>query len=111
MAVDYFCSSWEERSDGDLDLGTVALFLNNYQDQLYQIDGMKPLVAAEISNLPGMLTAAGLCIINWIVSTYHADDDLNDDEYLAYLKHSVRLMYSVEKQQRNISQIAADLLT
>ena len=110
MAVDYFCSNWKERNDGDLELEKVALFLNNYQDQLYQIDGMKPLVAAEISNLPGMLTAAGLCIIDWIVSTYHGDDDLKDDEYLVYLKHSVRLMYSIEKQRRNISQMAADLM-
>ena len=65
----------------------------------------------EMNNLPDMLTAAGLCIINWIVSTYLEDDDLSDDEYLVYLKHSVRLMYSIEKQRRNISQMAADLLT
>ncbi len=111
MAVDYFCCSWDERNDGDLHLEKAALFLNAYQDQLHQAGAMKSLVAAEINNLPGMLTAAGLCIINWIVSTYHGDDDLNDDEYLAYLKHSVRLMYSIEKQRRNISQMAADLLT
>ncbi len=110
MAVDYFCSSWDERSDGDLDLEKVALFLNAYQDQLHQLDGMKPLVAAEIQNLPGMLTAADLCIINWIVSAYHENHDLNDDEYLVYLKHSVRLMYSIEKQRGTISQMAAELL-
>jgi len=111
MAVDYFCSSWDERNDGDLHLEKAALFLNAYQDQLHQAGAMKSLVAAEINNLPGMLTAAGLCIINWIVSTYSGDDDLNDDEYLTYLKHSVRLMYSIEKQRRNISQMAAELLT
>jgi len=111
MAVDYFCSSWDERNDGDLDLEKAVLFLNDYQNQLHQTDVMKPLVAAEINNLPGMLTAAGLCIINWIVSTYHEDDNLNDDEYLVYLKHSVRLMYSIEKQRSAILQMAAELLT
>ena len=111
MALDYFCSSWDDRNDGDLDLEKIALFLNTYQDQLHQTDGMKPLVAVEIHNLPGMLTAAGLCIINWIVSTYHEDDDLSDKEYLVYLKHSVRLMHSIEKQRGTISQMAADLLT
>jgi homoserine kinase type II len=111
MAVDYFCSSWDKRNDGDLDLEKAALFLNAYQDQLHQTDGMKPLAAAEIHNLPGMLTAAGLCIINWIVSTYHEDDDLNDDEYLAYLKHGVSLIYSIEKHRSAISQMAGDLLT
>jgi hypothetical protein len=94
-----------------LDLEKAARFLNAYQDQLHQTDGIKPLVAAEINNLPGMLTAAGLCIINWIVSTFHGNGDLNDDEYLTYLKHSVRLMYSIEKQRSTISQMAADLLT
>jgi homoserine kinase type II len=113
MAVDYFCCSWDEINDGELRLEKAALFLNAYQDQLHQTDGMgmKPLVAEEINNMPGMLTAAGLCIINWILSTFYGNDDLNDDEYLTYLKHSVRLMYSIEKQRRNISQMAAELLT
>ena len=110
MAVDYFCCSWDEKNDGDLRLEKAALFLNAYQDQLHQTDRMKPLNAVEIKNLPGMLSAANLCIINWIVSTFYADDDLNDYEYLAYLKHSVRLMYSIDKHRSTISQIAADLL-
>ena len=110
MAVDYFCSSWDERNDGHLHLEKAALFLNAYQDQLHQADAMKSLVAAEINNLPGMLTAASLCIISWIVSTYSGDNDLNEDEYLTYLKHSVRLMYSIEKQRRNISKMAVELL-
>ena len=110
MAVVYFCSSWDERNDGELHLEKAARFLNDYQDQLHQTDGMKPLVTAEINNLPGMLTAAGLCIINWIVSTFHGIGDLNDDAYLAYLKHSVRLMYSIEKHRNNISLMAAELL-
>ncbi len=110
LAVDYFCSSWDEKKDGDLRLEKTAIFLNAYQDQLHQTNGMKPLNSVEIKNLPGMLTAANLCIINWIVSTFYADDDLNDYEYLAYLKHCVRLMYSIEKDRSTISQIAADLL-
>lgn len=64
----------------------------------------------EIRNLPGMLTAAGVCIIHWIVSTFYGDDDLNDEAYLAYLKHSIRLMYSIEKQRRAILQMATELL-
>jgi homoserine kinase type II len=57
-----------------------------------------------------MLSAANLCTISWILSTFYAGDDLNDYEYLAYLKHSVRLMYSIQKHRSTISQIAADLL-
>jgi homoserine kinase type II len=111
MAVDYFCCSWDKQNDGALDLEKAALFLNTYQDQLHQTGGMKPLVAGEINNLPGMLTAAGLCIISWIVSTFYGDDALHEDEYLAYLKHGVRLMYSIEKRRSAILQMASGLLT
>ena len=111
MAVDYFCCSWDERNDGDLHLDKAALFLNAYQDQLRQTGGMEPLAAVEIDHLPGMLTAASLCIIHWIVSTFYGNNELNDDAYLAYLKHSARLMYSIEKQRRAILQMVADLPT
>ena len=77
---------------------------------MHQTDGMKPLNAVEIKNLPNMLTAANLCIMNWIVSTFYADEDLNDYEYLAYLKHNVRLIYSIDKHRSTIAQIAAELL-
>ena len=106
-----FAAAGMKKNDGDLRLEKAALFLNAYQHQLHQTDGMKPLNAVEIKNLPGMLTAANLCIMNWIVSTFHADDDLNDDEYLAYLKHSVKLMYFIAQHRNTMSQIAAELLT
>jgi hypothetical protein len=93
-----------------LRLEKAALFLNTYQGQLHQADGMEPLNAVEIKNLPSMLTAANACIIYWIVSTFYTDVDLNEYEYLSYLKHSVRLMYSIEKHRSTILEIAADLL-
>jgi homoserine kinase type II len=110
MAVDYFCCSWEEGNDGDLRLDKASLFLRAYQERLRQTGVMKPLNTVEFRNLPDMLSAANLCIINWIVSTFYLDDDLDDHEYLAYLKHSVKLMYFIAKHRRNLSQIAADLL-
>ena len=111
MAVDYFCSSWGENSDGELRLDRAFLFLNSYQEKLYQTGGMKPLNTVEIKNLPGMLSAANLCIVNWIVTTFHQETDLNDHEYLDYLKHSVRLMYFIAEHRSNISQMASELHT
>jgi homoserine kinase type II len=110
MAVDYFCCSWGEKNDGDLRLEKTALFLNAYQEQLQQTGGLKPLNTSESGNLPSMLTAANLCIMNWIVSTFYGGDDLNDSEYLAYLKHSVRLMYFIARHRSTISRIATELL-
>ena len=110
MAVGYFCSNWDEDSDGELRLGRASLFLNSYQEKLHQTGGMKPLNTMEIKHLPSMLSAANLCILKWIVATFYKDADLNDHEYLAYLKHNVRLMYFIAEHRSHISQIASDLL-
>jgi homoserine kinase type II len=107
MATAYFCCSWDRKDDGQLRLGKADLFLNAYQKELCRSGGMQPFNELEIKNLPAMLAAANLCILNWIVSTFYADDDLDDDEYLAYLKHCVALMYSIETCKNEISRIAA----
>lgn len=107
MAVDYFCCSWEEKNDGEFYLEKAALFIKTYQDELNQTDGMQPFNKLEIKTLPSMLIAANLCIISWIVSSFHAVDDPEDDEYLAYLKHSVRLQYSIEACKNEMARITA----
>lgn len=107
MAVDYFCCSWDRKDDGQLRLEKADLFLNAYQEELCRTGGMQPFHELEIKNLPAMLAAANLCIINWIVSTYFTDDDLNDDEYLTYIKHSVALMYSIDAYKNEIFQMAS----
>ncbi|UCE54056.1 MAG: hypothetical protein JSV31_01035, partial [Desulfobacterales bacterium] len=61
----------------------------------------------EIKNLPTMLSAANQYLINWIVTTYCEDAELNDYEYLAYLKHTVRLMYWLEDHKDDIAQMTA----
>ncbi len=109
MAIDYFCSSWDETQDGDLLLDKTSLFLSAYQEQLSQTGGMSPLNTVEISYLIAMLSAANLCIIHWIVSRVHTNADLNDLEYLTYLKHHVRLMYFIAENRSDISQLTADL--
>lgn len=105
MAIDYFCCSWDKQNDGRLSLEKAALFLNTYQEELCRTGGIQPLLEVEINNIPDMLAAANLYIINWIVSTFFADDDLDEDEYLAYLKHNVELMYSIEACKNEIFQI------
>jgi homoserine kinase type II len=109
MAVDYFCSSWDKTQDGDLLLDKTSLFLGTYQQHLYQTGGMNPLDTVEIRNLTAMLSAANLCIVHWIVSRVHTNVDLNDLEYLAYLKHHVRLMYFIDEHRSELSQLAVDL--
>ncbi|MHC4792537.1 MAG: phosphotransferase [Planctomycetota bacterium] len=105
LALAYFCSSWEDEHDGEMLLNKCILFLTTYQEQMRRLSGMEPLNEIEIKNLPTMLAAANLYLINWIVATYYADPDLNDYEYLAYLKHTVRLMHWIEKHEDDIVQM------
>jgi homoserine kinase type II len=84
-------------------------FLSAYQEKMLSMGGMEPLNEIEIKNLPIMMFAANLYLINWIVTTYNEDADLNDYEYLTYLKHTVRLMHWIEDHKKNIIQMTAAL--
>ncbi|UCH20708.1 MAG: phosphotransferase [Deltaproteobacteria bacterium] len=107
LALAYFCSSWEDHHDGEIRLDKCILFLKTYQEQMKRMGVMAPLNEIEIKNLPTMLAAANLYLINWIVTTYYTDPDLNDYEYLAYLKHTVRLMHWIENHVNDITQMAS----
>jgi len=109
LALAYFCSSWEDENDGEMLLNKCILFLTTYQEQIRRLNDMEPLNEIEIKNLPTMLAAANLYLINWIVATYSADPNLNDYEYLAYLKHTVRLMHWIENHENDMVQTISDL--
>jgi homoserine kinase type II len=109
LALAYFCSSWEDEHDGEMLMNKCILFLTTYQEQIRRLSDMEPLNEIEIKNLPTMLVAANLYLINWIVATYYADPDLNDYEYLAYLKHTVRLMHWIENCNNDIVQMMSAL--
>ena len=93
LAIVYFCSSWELRNDGELDLESFATFLGAY--------------------FPRMMAAANLMLIKWAtVDTFYnpLDDDEHDPrEYLSYLQHNIRLMYWIEEHQWRISETLKDL--
>ena len=109
LALVYFCGSWEDEYDGELRLSKCLLFLTTYQDKLRRLGNMEPLNEAEIKNLSAMLAASNLYLINWIVEAYYTDPDLDDDEYLTYLKHTVRLMYWIENHENEIFQMTSAL--
>ena len=109
LALVYFCSSWEDEHDGEILLEKCILFLTTYQEQMRRLSGMEPLNNIEIKNLPPMLAAANQYLINWIVVAYYDDPDLNDYEYLAYLKHTVRLMHWIDKHEDDISRMTLDI--
>ena len=105
--VVYFCSSWEGRDSGELWLDKAAIFVRAYQDEAAKFAEPGAMTAAELAALPRMIANANLYVLNWDVSAYYeADDDLNDDEYLMYLKHQVMLMEFIEAHLDELSRLA-----
>lgn len=90
-ALLYFCSSWEEETDGKLLLSKCAIFLNAYQNKLKELGGLEPLNETELKHLPDMLAIANVYLYNWCVPAYYADPTLNVYEYKTYLSHHLKL--------------------
>ncbi len=105
--VVYFCSSWEGRDSGELWLDKAAIFVRAYQDEAATFNSPGAMTAAELAALPRMIGSANLYVLNWDVSAYYeADEVLNDDEYLMYLKHQVMLMEFIEAHLDELSRLA-----
>ena len=105
--VVYFCSSWEGRDSGELWLDKAAIFVRAYQDEAARFNSPGAMTAAELAALPRMIANANLYVLNWDVSAYYeADEVLNDDEYLMYLKHQVMLMEFIEAHLGELSRLA-----
>lgn len=109
LALDYCCSSWEDEKDGVLRMDKCSIFLKAYQEKLIELKGLEPLSALEIEYLPTMLAAANIYLINWDVTAYYEGTDLNEYEYMAYLKHNVRLMKWIENHKAEIADMASTL--
>jgi len=105
LSLLYFCSCWDADHDGELRLDKCTIFLKSYQDTLKKHGGLEPLNDIEFKNLPKMLALANIYLINWEATDYYGNMDLNDYEYLAYLKHNVRLMQWIEEHKDEIGKV------
>jgi homoserine kinase type II len=108
LALAYFCSSWEGPDSGELWLDKTALFVRAYQDEAAKHDEPGPMSAAELALLPRMIANGNLYVLNWDVTAYYEDKEaLNDDEYLMYLEHQVKVMEYIESHVEELGEIAA----
>ncbi|MBF0363138.1 MAG: phosphotransferase [Oligoflexia bacterium] len=126
LAMNYCCSSWDEqqeegqqerqqegKQDGQLLLNKCHIFLKTYQATLKRIGGgqggqgggLTPLTDLEHHYLPTMMAAANLYLINWDVTAYYNGENLNDYEYLTYLRHNVRVMEWIEENKKQIKDL------
>ncbi|MDM8540516.1 phosphotransferase [Desulfococcaceae bacterium HSG9] len=104
MAVIYFCSRWGGRTDGELRLDKSALFLSSYHNRLRSKQGFDSLSDDEQQLLPTMLAIADIYLVHWEVADFHDTEEADDNEYLVYLKHNVRLMRWIETHHFAIAE-------
>jgi homoserine kinase type II len=98
LALKYFFSNWQAGIDGSLRLEDIALFLQAYQMTLDQAQRLKGLSTAELSLLPHMIMASALYIFYWTILDYY-HNQVDELEYLGYLKHCVKIMKWLENEQ------------
>jgi homoserine kinase type II len=98
LAIKYFFSNWQTEADGSLRLDDIALFLQAYQETLQTTNQLESLYAGELDLLPHMIRASALYIFYWTILDYF-QNQVDELEYLGYLKHCVNIMKWLENEQ------------
>ncbi len=107
LAMVYFCSRWNDGRDGEMRLDKMALFLGSYQRRLLEDSGLAPIGERECALLPALLAVADAYLLQWCVSQFAAASAPDEDEYLRYLRHSVRLLAWIDTHRSDVAQAAA----
>ncbi len=107
IGIVYFCSSWEDKDDGQLRLDKAEIFLRAYQDEASRTAAPGPVTDDELAALPGMLAIAALYVVSWDIVAYYIDRDPNDDEYLFFLEHNVAFVDFIEAHLDELAAMAA----
>ena len=109
LALTYCTSRWDEQNDGTMLLDKCRMFLVSYQKTMTELGGLSPMNPTELKHLPTMMAMANFYLLNWDITAYYAEENLNDYEYLAYLKHNVRLLEWIEVNKGEFAKIADSL--
>jgi homoserine kinase type II len=104
LALYYFCTSWEDSSNGTLLLDRVETFLRSYQEGGGAMGPLGPLSSAELQHLPRMILAANGYILDWTLDAYY-EFRPDPDEYLRYFRHGVNLMKWLETNWARLSRL------
>lgn len=107
IGIVYFCTSWEDKDDGQLRLDKAEIFLKAYQDEASRAALPGPVTDAELAALPRMLAIAALYVVSWDIVAYYIDRDPNDDEYLFFLEHNVAFVEFIEAHLDDLAAMAA----
>jgi homoserine kinase type II len=103
LAIVYFCACWDGPAAGSLMLDKLKLFLRTYNQRCAQSAGPGPLVALEKAYLPAMLAAANLYVLHWTLVDFYSIENPDEDEYLVFLNHGLKLMDWIEAHKDPIA--------
>ena len=106
IGIVYFCTSWEDKDDGELRLDKAEIFLKAYQDEASRSPAPGPVTDGELAVLPRMLAIAALYVVSWDIVAYYIDRDPNDDEYLFFLEHNVAFVEFIEAHLDELAAMA-----
>ena len=107
IGIVYFCTSWEDKDDGQLRIDKAEIFLKAYQDEASLTAAPGPVTERELAALPRMLAIAALYVVSWDIVAYYIDRDPNDDEYLFFLEHNVAFVDFIEAHLDEIAAMTA----
>jgi homoserine kinase type II len=107
LGVAYFCSSWVGDENGQLWVPQMGIFLRAYQAEARKYDAPGPLNDTELRVFAKMLGCANLFLLNWDITAYYADKNPDDQEYLKYIRHNVKLMDFIKEHADEIAVAVA----
>ena len=102
LALVYFCACWDGPAAGSLILDKFELFLRTYNDRCASKASPGSLTGLEKAFLPSMLAAANLFVLHWTIVDFYSIENPDEDEYMVYLNHGLKLMDWIEAQKDRI---------
>ncbi len=103
LAVNYFCSSWDNADNGVLQLDRVETFLKAYQKAARNSGRLGALNVSELHYFPEMMMMSNLSIIDWTVKNFYTTQS-DSEEYETYLQHNVQQMNWIEQHRKTLKK-------
>lgn len=102
LGMVYTFASWQDGMDGHLYLTQMVDWLREYDKALRRMKGLPPLTAAEKEYMPELLLLGWIYLVRWCSKAVYLDMELNQFEYLSYLRHMTAGLAWVEKNEELI---------
>jgi homoserine kinase type II len=106
LAIVYFCACWDGAAAGSLMLDKLKLFLQTYNQGCTKSARPGSLSTLEKAYLPAMLAAANLYVLHWTLADFYSIENPDEDEYLVYLNHGLKLMDWIEAHKDRLARMA-----